>query len=258
MGARPCFRPFFRPQTMTLPRGPRSRREARLPAPRSLRNVPPQARSVRAVYALGCGGQGMGQRAQMGKGAGATDSGRPQAHFAQMGRDLPLPLANECAATQQVARLVHAGASCQSWAPPQTRFQAGPCLLPAFLARAWALSLATSGLENASLFWALFCVPKTGAPLYNQVRHVPVLGAQKGAQIGNAKFEQKRVHGLRDQWDLAGQAAPSCRQSSLARSDAPAQADSCQGCPVAARAGRRLGPQARRQARKMRLGQAQA
>ena len=142
--------------------------------------------------------------------------------------------------------------------PPPTRFHAGPCLLPAFWARAWALSLATSGLENASLFWAPFCVPKTGAPLYNQIRHVPVLGAQKGAQIGNAKSEQKRVHGLRDQWDLAGQAAPSCRQSSLARSDAPAQADSCQGCPVAARAGRRLGPQARRQARKMRLGQAQA
>ena len=174
-----------------------------------------------------------------------------------MGHDLPSPLANECAATQRGARLVHAGASRQSRAPP-TRFHAGPCLLPAFWARAWALSLATSGLENASLFWAPFCVPKTGAPLYNQIRHVPVLGAQKGAQIGNAKSEQKRVHGLRDRWDLVGQAAPSCRQSSLARSDAPAQADSCQGCPVAACAGRRLGPQARRQAREMRLGQAQA
>ncbi len=49
------------------------KREARLPAPQSLRNEPPQARSVRAVYALGGGGQGMGQRAQTVKGAGAMD-----------------------------------------------------------------------------------------------------------------------------------------------------------------------------------------
>ena len=72
-GRVPVSGPFSVPQTMTLPRGPRGKREARLPAPQLLRNEPPQARSVRAVYALGGGGQGMGQRAQTGKGAGATD-----------------------------------------------------------------------------------------------------------------------------------------------------------------------------------------